>query len=71
MKIPIENLKSRSEFDTDEAYQHFYDKIFKRYKIDDGYSYIISLYDGEVHKKMKMKLESDKISKSDQKPKEE
>ena len=70
MKIPLDELKSRIEFETDGAYQRFYAQIFTKYKLDDGYNYVIDLVTGAVHKKGKSKKEPDKISKSDQKTNE-
>jgi hypothetical protein len=59
-------LKSRTEFNTDREYQDYYDQWFKKNKLDDGYSYVISLDTGFIEKKEKMQVTPVKISKSSQ-----
>ena len=66
MRIDPATLKSRSVFPTDEAYQEWAGKLFERNKLNDGYSYAVSVDTGVVRKGKKMKLTEDKISKSDQ-----
>jgi len=66
MRIDPSTLKSRSVFPTDAIYQHWCGTLFERYKLNDGYSYSISVDTGVVSKGKKMKLTDDKISKSDQ-----
>lgn len=59
-------LKSRIEFNSDKEYQDYYDQWFKKNKLDDGYSYAISLDNGFIYKKEKMQVTPIKISKSSQ-----
>jgi hypothetical protein len=59
-------LKSRTEFNTDREYQDYYDQWFKKNKLNDGYSYAISLDTGFIEKKEKMQVTPVKISKSSQ-----
>lgn len=67
MLVPPEiTLRSRTEFATDAEYQQWTEKLFNRLNLNDGFSYTVSLATRQIRRGAKMKLETDKISKSTQ-----
>ncbi len=56
--------RSRMEFGSNSEYQLYCSKLFKAHGIDDGHGYCVSVDTGGVVRGSKLKVETDKISKS-------
>jgi hypothetical protein len=67
MNIPVNEIKSRSEYSTDADYQSASQELNSKYGLNDGYCYSICVKTGQVKRIGKMKNPPiNKISKSDQ-----